>query len=197
MLLKITAPVAPPVTVERAKERLHIDSANFDDDLAILIDAAVGAVEGHTGRVLARSSWELRLDCWPGCEPIRLPLAPIRDVTDVVYLDATGAEVAIADDWYWYRTAAGADVRFVSGFSAPTLYERPGSLRVRFDAGYDAPSESGSGDDPELVMDARLEIAVLFLVGTWFERREHVQADQQLEVPETFRFLANQLRIFR
>lgn len=201
MLIKLSpSQPASAVTVERAKERLHIDTTDFDADLDALLKAATGAVEKHTGRTLTRSTWEYRIDCWPWPwrEPIRIPAAPIRAVTGVAYLDEDAAEQDIdAANWFWERTPEGADLWFVDDYDLPSLSDRAGAVRVTFDAGYDNPGESGSGDDPELVLDPGLELAVLFLVGSWFEKREHIGAPESYQVPQTFEYLAAQLRIFR
>lgn len=202
MLSKISVgnPISLPVDLERAKQRLHIETNDYDIDLNSLLLAATAAVEHHTGRALFPSVWEWRRDCWPGCYPIEIPLAPIRDVTEVAYLDDLNDEQTVDDaNWDWRRTPSGAELWFTSGYSYPTLYDQRGRDRVivRVSAGYDDPTASGAGDDPELEIDPRLEMAVLFLVSTWFERREHASADQLFEVPDTFKFLANQLRIFR
>lgn len=205
MLRKITASESLVVSVERAKLRLRVDENEdeedgFDDeDLELLIQAATGVVEKSTGRTLRPTSFELRTDEWPGVAPICLPAYPIRDVEEVVYLDEAGSEQPVdADDWYWDLTEEGGDLRLVDTFSGPALYDRPGSVRVRFSAGYDVSGESGSGDDPELRLTAEVELAVLFLVAHWYASREPVNVGNVVaKVPDTFELIAAQLRIYR
>lgn len=198
MLKKLSRPDNPPIGVPAAKDRLRLDTSDRDMDLDRLLRAAAEAVEVRTGLVMAPTQYEYRVDLWPGFSPLRLPVAPVRDVTEVVYLDEDGAEQTVASSsWYFDRTSEGADLRFDSDYSGPALYERPGSLRVRFTAGYDDPAASGAGDDPELVLPATAEMAILFLVGHWHEHAESVAATQTYEVPETFELLAGQMRIFR
>lgn len=195
-LVQTVAPSFDPIGVARAKERLRIGGSDEDDDLAASIAAAVARYEGRTGRVMAASSWELRGGAWPTV--VCLPLAPVRDVTAVAYVDEDGAEQSLgAAEWYWHRTAAGAEVRFTDAFTAPRLQRRPQSVIVRFDAGYDDLSASGSGDDPELVPDKRDEMAILFLVGHWHRHREAVADGRAELVPETWSDLADQRRIYR
>lgn len=191
MLLPISTGT-DPVTVEEAKAHLAIDTADFDLVLTKMVKAAIEAVEQHAGLTLSDTEYELQLDCWPSKDPICLPASPVSEVNSVKYLDEDGAEQTVsADDWSWHPTDDGAEVFFVSGFSAPSLYDRKRSLRVRFNAGYAASA------DPRLELPEKAEMAILFLVGTWFANRENVQTEQQYEVPETFRYLANQLRVFR
>lgn len=200
MLRKIAvSTISPTIPIERVKQRLIIDHDDWDQDIEALIRAASDVVERETGRVLQPSTWELRTDCWPGyCYPLRLDIAPIRDVLSVKYLDDDGLEqTVLSSNWYWDRTSAGADLRFITGYSFPLLYNRPGSVRVRVFAGYDDQEASGSGDDPELTLPPIIEMAVLFLVGAWMENRESVIDGQRFEVPQTFKFLADQLKIYR
>jgi uncharacterized phiE125 gp8 family phage protein len=197
MLERIVAPEGAVVTVDRAKQRLRIDGTDSDDDLEALIEAATGAVEHETGLTLRPTTFELRADNWL-CSPVNLPAAPFRDVVEVAYLDTSDAEQEVdAANYYVDRTSEGAHLHFVAGFSSPSLSDRKGAVRYRFSVGFDDPGESGSGDDPTLVLPATAVMAVLFLVGHWYENRESVLLEQRYEVPDTFRLLSRQLRVFR
>lgn len=196
MLVKLTAPAGDAVSVARAKDRLRIDGSSSDDDLERLIEAATMAVEKQTGLTLRATDFELGLDCWGW--PICLPAAPVREVTEVAYLDADLAEQIVDPaDYYWERRPWGAALWFVRGFSKPELGDRPQPLKVRFSAGFDDSGASGSGDDPELAFPATAEMAILFLVGHWFQQRESVAAGEQFIVPQAFEYLAGQLRVYR
>lgn len=194
MLTVISAAETQPVSVEEVKSHLRELSNDFDDVIPGLIAAATAAVGHHTGRTLAPTGYELRGDSWSN--PICLPALPVRSVDEVAYIDVDGDEqVLSADSWYFYLTDMGAEVAFVPTASLPSLYDRPQSVRVRFTAGYDDPYSSESGLDHPLPSTVRM--AVLFLIGTWFDNGAHLQDRQTYEVPDTFKYLANQLRIFR
>lgn len=212
MLKLITAATTLAVSVARAQQRLKIGAedavgdpivdADDNADVEALIEAAQGVFEGRTGLCLQPSDWELRLDCWPTCAPrcIAIPLAPVRDVTGVSYIDEDGVEQSIAqsgDNWLWERTASGATLWFRSDFEFPTIDRRHQAVRVQFSAGFDDPASSGSGDDPELVLPPQAELALLYLVGSWFENRESVAKVQTFEVPQTFDLLVEKLKVFR
>jgi len=202
MLKLITAATTLPVSVARAKERLRIDEPDDDDDIEALIRAAMGVFEGRTNLVLQPSDWEVRLDRWPTCVDrcIFIPLAPARDVTGVSYIDEDGTEQSVAqsgDSWLWERTTEGALVWFSDAYTLPIAATQPQAVRVQVSAGYDDPATSGSGDDPELVLPPQAELALLFLVGTWFESRESVAKAQAFEVPQTFDLLIEKLKVFR
>jgi len=202
MLIRIIPASTLPVSIEVAKDRCHVDDDDSDLDIELLIKAATGAIEKHCGIVLQPSTWEQRYDCWPWATcwntgaALRLGLAPVRTVDSIKYLDDDGAEQTVdADDWYWNRTPDGADIGFASGWSAPALYQRPGAVRVRFTAGYN--DEHAVQSDSELTIPPEVQMTVLFLVGAWIENREAVIAEQKYEVPATFKFLADQLKVYR
>lgn len=216
MLKKIAASTTLAVSVERAKERLNIDANDFDNDLEALILAATAALETQAGITLQQSSWEYRSDVWSHQRfhapiwwnlergfympfpHIDIPSAPVRDVTAVKYLDENDAEQTIDPSNYtWERTPSGAAVTFVQGYTVPVISNMPQAVRVSFDAGYDDPSASGSGDDPELKIPPQAEMAILFLVGHWHRTGESVSDGQTYTVPQTFDYLAAQLRVYR
>jgi len=215
MLKLITAPTGKAVEVSRARARLHIDADDFDDDLASLIEVATLAVEQQSSRTIRVSSWEWRIDGWPGTWPLTrfdgqailgwpalcVPAAPIRDITAVKYLDENDVEQTIDPAYYsWVRTEKGADINFVRAFTLPVLSLLPQCIRVAFDAGYDdVPERSGYGDDPELKMPPQVEMAILFLVAHWHRNREPVveAANALQNVPNSFQYLVDQIRIYR
>lgn len=198
MLRRLSRPEHPPIDVPSARSRLRMDATDEDVDLDRLIRTSAEVLEKHTGLVMGPTSFEYRADAWPACMEIKLPAAPVRDVSAVVYLDEDEAEQTLpASDWSWERTHEGATITLATGFSNPTVLERAGAIRVRFTAGFDDPSESGAGDDPDLVLPATAEMAMLFLVGHWNEHRESVAEGAMNHVPETFDLLASQLRIYR
>lgn len=189
----ITAATSYPVSVSRAKDRLRIDVTANDADLLAIIKAATLAVEHETGRMLAPSAWEYRTDCWD----ISIPLAPVRTITSITYLDTDHAEQTINPvNYYWHETESGAEVHFIDTYSFPTLSNRDEAITVSFESGYDD-TGSGTGGDPTLVLPPTLELAVLFLVGHWYERREMTGKEEPFRIPNTFEFLASQLRVYR
>lgn len=212
MLRKIAAATSLAVSVARAKERLRIDTSDSDSDNDIerLLLAAQDTLEGQTGLILQPSTWEYRQDswglygfwngawtCWGLCGTLSVPAAPIREITGVTYFDENEVEQTVAPANYtWERTPEGAEVTFIRDYLFPTLGYGPDRVRVQFTAGFDD-QQSGSGDDPELKLPPRAEMAILFLVGAWSENRESSSKDQIYKVPDTFELLAQQLRVFR
>ena len=178
MLTKISVsdPSALPVPLETVKQHLRVDHDDEDEVITDLIRAAAEKVEHGSGHALQEAEWEFTADCWPHYwrEPIKIPLKPVRDVIDLAYLDTLGIEQAVAStDWYWRRTDEGAEIRLVSGFSGPALYDRPGSVIARLTAGYEDNGASGSGDDPALTMPLALKLAVIMDVKAHYDPPEN------------------------
>lgn len=219
MLKKITAATTQPVSLARVKDRLHIDTSDFDADLTDLIAVATASTEHEANIVLQTSTWELLLSNRPrDFEPaplgytldrgffaafsrISIPAFPVRDVTAVKYLDENTDEQTIDPANYTFeRTDSGADIVFNQDYVLPAIAAVPQALRITFDAGYDNPSESGGGDDPELVLPPQAEMAVMFLVAHWHANRASVVVDFRsapFEIPDTFDYLVQQIKIYR
>jgi uncharacterized phiE125 gp8 family phage protein len=202
MLKLITAAESLAVTLDTVKQRLRIQHSDDDADLLLLIKAATKATEKRTNRTLQRSSWELQLEEWPSNSCIEIPAFPVRDVEEIAYVGAytgtEGEQTLDSGDFKFYRTCDGGIVRLNADFEAPALADRPDAVRVRFTAGYDAPEESGSGDDADLFMPEDTQLLVLFLVALWYRNREPVKAgDQPYEVPNTFDLMCDLQRVYR
>jgi uncharacterized phiE125 gp8 family phage protein len=186
-LAKILAPTSWPLSQADARAFVVIDDEDADHlrVLDMAIRAATQYCETRSGLTAQRTTYQLRLDHWPHCDPRRfdhgdtsadilLTAAPVRDVLSVTYVDPDGIEQTVSDaDWTWERTPEGATVSLAAGFSRPTLRSnRKGVVRVLFDAGFDTPGESGSGDDPELQLPEQFIMAVAQLVGHFYEKRD-------------------------
>jgi uncharacterized phiE125 gp8 family phage protein len=214
MLKLLTAATTKPVTPQKVKQRLRIDTSDDSEDLDVMIAAATAAVETHANLILQPSTWEYRLSTWPvWCGPtrfdgaaifpfpaIKIPASPVRDVTAIRYVDADEAEQTIDPAGYqWERTKEGADIAFVSGFTLPTLSSNAlQAVRVEFTAGFNDPADTGSGVDPDLALPPQAEMVLLFLIGHWYRSREPISIEHMVfPIPQTFEWLAAQIRVYR
>lgn len=196
MLIRTVAPAGLAVTLEEALQQCRVDSVDLYPQVQQALAAAIDFFEQETGVTLAPTTYAQTWDGWP-CDSLQLKAAPVRDVREVEYLDADNHWHALsgATDFYWLLNDEGAEVVFVEGFAAPTLSGRRQNLRVIFDAGYDLPDVSGSGDDPRLILPVSAKQAVLILTSHWFDHRG--VSGKAEELAFSAKVLLQKHRIFR
>lgn len=177
-LLTTIAATSAPVSRADLMAQLGLDDtadASQLERLDQMIADAIGHLAHETGLTLAPTDFELRLDCWPCGRRVPLPASPIREVAAVVYFDVGGAEQPVDGAlWRFEPAEVGGDLWFASEFSGPELADWPGSLRIRFAAGFDDPAATGDGVDPRLAFDGLLRQAVILLAAAWFVNREEI-----------------------
>lgn len=111
---KITvAATAEPVTTEEAKRRLHVDFADDDADIDLLVKSARDHVEKYCNVRFASQTVEMKCDGF--CDLNRLPEAPVSSVTSIKYIDADGVEQTLADSVYELR-ADGLEAEIVTKY---------------------------------------------------------------------------------
>lgn len=162
-VITILAATTLPVTLDEAKAHLRVDHDDENDKIETELKASVEYVQTHTTLILAPTTLQCRLDDWPNCNEFTLPRGPVRDVTDFTYVDEDGIEQTVSTaDYSWVLTDEGATITFGEDFDAPTLKSyRKGTVRVTFEAGFDDPAASGSGDDPNFKLPYLLRVAIL------------------------------------
>lgn len=191
MLRRVSGPASEPVTTAEAKAHLRVD---LDDDDA-LIDGLVAAARQYCEQAISRSfletTWDLTLSAFPAwgvtteraasgrlvypatstplerltAGRIDLPIADLRSVASITYLDAAGDTRTL--DPSAYRVVTGAPGRIVPAYGtawpAHRIYDE--AVTVRFVAGY--------GADAASVPDC-VKHAIKLLVGHWYVNREAV-----------------------
>lgn len=202
MLRPVAQDQTLPISVADANTALRIRNTFENAVLERKLWAAVEYLEWRTGRLFRQTTLEASFLDWPtGCEEVlNIPAAPVRDVTAIEYRDAAGAwqEVTDPSSWDWRRTDTGAEVFFFSGFTPPGLTSQYAErVRVTVEAGYYARGEVETGADPEVIMPARLEEAILSLTGHWFANREAVTTGERAAVPLSLKTVVDSLTIYR
>ncbi|HWT12294.1 MAG TPA: head-tail connector protein [Allosphingosinicella sp.] len=165
------AEVIPPVIdLAEAKAHLRVDFDDDDDLISAYLAAAQDHVERHTSQVLTPREMELSLHGFPaassgrcGSQDIVIPREPVTAITAISYADADGVAAELDEaDWRWSEGAADL-VLPTYGTSWPTAYDERGSVRVRFEAGYE-----------EGLAPASLTAAVKLMLGHLYLNRESV-----------------------
>lgn len=189
MLIRLNQPQGLAVDLDELKARLRIDTADDDSTLEKAIRSETRRYEDFTGRVLLPTSFEWQSEAWN--DPICIPVAPVREVISVAYLDEAHAEQSLDPaDWYAVTTELGVEIWFNDGFVSPALSSRRLPVRIRLSAGADEPGTSGSGDDPELAADENDQRNIMLMVHRLYDR-DVAMPDEDLR-----RYFGNR-RIFR
>lgn len=149
----IIPPTVYPVTLEQARAHLRIDAfgspLEHPDDGLITdhIRAATLQAEGDTHRAFIRQTVRLYA---PGFGPIALLRPPLVDLVDVRYYDGANALQVVDPADYYVTNDRVAQLRFVTGFGAPTVYGRGDAVRIDYRAGY---APTASPDDEEALRE--------------------------------------------
>lgn len=174
----ITPPPFEPITLADCYLALRLDPDDSppthpDDDLISgHIATARQYVESEARRSLIQQTLRLSMGYWPvgdGClwdrttpRRIRLTRPPVLSVSSVKYYDASNALQTVSPSDYYVTDEQVPELRFVTAFARPTLYDRPDALRVEYVAGYTptgSPAETQSdfaANVPQTLKDAVL-----------------------------------------
>lgn len=153
--------VEPPesfVTLAEAKAHLRVEHDDDDAYIDTLKAAAQGWIDGPTGwlrRAVGPQTLELHED-HASCPFVRLPYPPIIEV-----LEASIGGVDVPTDGY---------VPGASTFSFGMTPGRCVPVRVKYRAGYMTPP-------------AQIKVALLMLVGQWYNRREAASDKAMVDMP--------------
>ncbi|WP_310620735.1 head-tail connector protein [Flexibacterium corallicola] len=164
-LSMITAPANEPVTAADARAHLRISHSHEDALLERLIVAAREEVEQRTGRALIDQNWRYTLDKLPQTRILRIPKAPLSAVTGVYIYGHEGTQHEITAQ-HMLQDLHGNPPRLRLTGTLPVSIRTMMGVEVDFKAGY--------GPDQSYV-PASLQLAILHLVGFWYERRSMVE----------------------
>lgn len=200
----VTPPALTPVSLAEAK--MHLRVAEYDEEGAVIagdddgliaayIDTAVSYLDGWTGilgRCLVEQTWRQDFDGF--CTALKLPLSPVMEIVSITWRNAEGQISTINDSEYSLDVDAGggARARFRNGFAFPSgLYESR-AVSVTYKAGWPSlPAvDADPGSEPPVVatlaistVPSALKIAILLLVGEWYDNREASAAGSAEELP--------------
>jgi len=158
----LVEPRFEPVTVEEAFLQLRlgdpasdgIESHPFYSMLVRNIRTARQQVELMTNRALVEQTLRGTFASFPCAgRGLQLLRQPVVRVLSVSYYDTSNAVQAV-DDAGWYLTDDHLPhLRFVDGWTSPTIYSRGGAVRVDYVAGY-----AGDGSPVETQEDAAANV---------------------------------------
>lgn len=178
----ITAPTAPPLTVEEVKIHLEETNSDRDDYILFLIWAAAGLCQKRTLRSLMPQTRETTLDAFPANGFIELEYPPVRSIESVIYLDNNGIEQTVSPSSYRLDNASDETNAFLAigtGRQWPQTYNEINAVRVRYLAGY---------EDAESI-PAELRLWMKLIIGHMYANREAVGATLASVFPYVDQFI--------
>ena len=178
----ITPPAIQPVTLAEAKLHLRVDHNDEDALIQSLIRAATEHLDGWTGilgRCLVEQVWRQDHDRF--AREMSIPLGPVIAVQSITWRDPAGQLNTVPSGSYDLRIdeAGNAVIRFDADYVFPTNLHESRAVAITFKAGYPTnpgPPATSTVPDP-------LKVAILLLIGHWYQNREAVSAAGMASLP--------------
>ncbi len=180
--VRVTPPAIQPVTLAEAKLHLRVDHDDEDALISNLIQAATGHLDGWTGilgHCLVEQVWRQDHDRF--ARELAIPLGPVISVQTVTWRDPAGLLNTVPSTAYdlCVDLAGSARIRFDPDYHFPTDLHESRAVAITCKAGYandDGPPVRSTVPDP-------LKVAILLLVGHWYQNREAVSAAGMAPLP--------------
>ncbi|MCA0920228.1 hypothetical protein [Pseudooceanicola nanhaiensis] len=166
LLIRRAQPEGLAVDLTDLKAALRVEHALDDVRLEQLIRSETARYEDFTGRFMRPTDLRLTLDAW--CAAVRLPALPLREVSEVSYLDPSDvAQTLAASGWYLTEAVPHWSLSFDRSTALPALSGRPAAVRIDLSAGYDAP---GGAATSLLAPRAEDQSAIIHMVGVAYDQ---------------------------
>lgn len=190
-LKQITAPSTEPISLEKARLHLRLDTsgspASHPDDSLVtsLISAVRENAEEYTGQKIAYGTYEMRADNFKDLE-ISLQTWPVNSITSVSYVDTNDETQTLTGSDYELDTyTKPARLKPVADF-----FPEAKQVTIRFTAGFTDGQSPNSYPMPKAI-----ESAMLLMLGNLYDNRESVSSMQSYERPMSATYLLNPYRI--
>lgn len=187
--VRVTAPASLPVSLAELKTHLRVDSDESDAELGLLLEMAVGSLDGWSGelgRCLITQTWRMDLPCFPNGDTIRLPF-PNVSATVVVYTDDSDTEQPLASGKYSLHESAGGTLLVLDDEEVwPSTDIRPDAVRITMTVGYGAAAAN---------VPAEIRWAILAIAAEFWRNREAMAHAGDLVRGYTARLLAGHRRV--
>jgi uncharacterized phiE125 gp8 family phage protein len=170
-VVSVVGPTLEPITIESIKDFVRIDDDTEDTTIARFIRTARAHVESVTSTKMVTQTVYFRTDKWSDFQ--RLPVAPVRSVTSIQYVDVDG-QTQTVDPTIYEANLEGLEpeIVLVQGNAWPT--NRSGSLiRVNASVGYGAP-----GEQPDVVIQC-----IAMMVADFYAQRETFSPTGAISAP--------------
>jgi uncharacterized phiE125 gp8 family phage protein len=189
-------PLAEPLSVDQVALHLRLDSYGSPPEYPELeliqrtTSAARQICEEYLGRSLATYLLEIGARSFPDYE-IELPMGPLQEMHSVEFEDGSGITTVLAEGVDYYVDRYAEVPCIVPNGSWPTSRGIPGSVRVRYMAGYSERTNS-----PSLTgLPWSLMAAMLLMIGHLYENREDTSDKPLTLIPNGARSLMNPYKV--
>jgi uncharacterized phiE125 gp8 family phage protein len=194
-LQRTTPPAEEIVTLEEAKDFLHITHDLEDSRLTALIPAMRILAENYTRRAFISQGWKLTMSAWGFCSGslrmVTLDRSPLISVSTVKYWPSGGgAQVTSgAEDYHVVSGLVPGGISLVTDVTTPELASRPDAIEIEFLAGFADVDEFAEQMGP-------LRETVLLMIGERMSNRvASVQGTVVASFPLNIQWMLNLNRV--
>lgn len=161
-VLRLTEPVAEPVTLEEATARVDVVFSDDDDQIEALIKSARREIEDYCQRPFVSATWAVLYDgnLPTGDAVLCVPLADVTAITEITYRDGSLAVQEWLESGNWSFDAERQELRATDAWPSGT------DLRIA--------ATAGNSDSP-LDVPPAIRQAILFLVWDTYEPHDELR----------------------
>ena len=185
------APTTEPVTLAYAKLHLRVDITDDDTLITNLIKAAREYAETYCARSFVQHTY--RADLANFADLMELPLGPVQSVTSIKYYDTASPSVLQTLASTVYAVNKNCITR-TYGQSWESVAYRPDAVQITYQTGY---SDLASPEDTIASIPQAVVVAILLLIGDYYENREGQSGSRPLVENPTVMTLLNTYRQYR
>lgn len=169
-------PDGEPIELEDVKTHLRVDDTTDDTLIEAILIAARQWLEEVCNSAFLTQTIQMQLDEWPEGSEFKIPRAPLQSVTSIGYTDEDGDTHTMSTDEIIVDIASKPGriiLKHDASWPSETLRAAAG-ITITYVAGY------GENDD----LPRPLRLAMLLLIGHWYENREAVVVGSGLNISQ-------------
>ena len=180
---QVTAPTTEPISLQEAKDYLRVDSNVEDTLITALIKAARSKVENDTWRKMITQTLLLSMDKNEVKKFIGITGSPIQTINYVKYFDINVVQQTLSTGSYQPNLLNEPAIIEITDM--PDMADRMNALQIEFVCGYGV-----AASVPE-----DLKLAMLLLIGHYYEHREAVTVGNMKDLPMAYDALISPYRL--
>ena len=180
---QVTTPTTEPISLQEAKDYLRVDSNVEDTLITALIKAARSKVENDTWRKMITQTLLLSMDKSEVKRFVGITGSPIQSITHIKYFDINVVQQTLSTGSY--QSNLLNEPAIIEITDMPDMADRMNALQIEFICGYGV-----AASVPE-----DLKLAMLLLIGHYYEHREAVTVGNMKDLPMAYDALISPYRL--